>query len=124
MQTRVQKWGNSLAVRIPKSFANHSHLSQDSLVQMSTENGVITLVPIAKPALTLDDLLDQITDNTVHDAIDFGAAIGKRGFIKMPAIPERGDLVRIDFNRQSGHEQARRRSAIVLSPAKYNRRSA
>ena len=40
----------------------------------------------------------------------------------MPDIPERGDLVWIDFNPQSGHEQAGRRPAIVLSPAKYNRR--
>ncbi len=77
MQTRVQKWGNSLAVRIPKSFANHSQLSQDSLVEMSVEDGVITFTPIAKPELTLDDLLDQITDDTLHDEVDFGAPVGK-----------------------------------------------
>ncbi len=40
----------------------------------------------------------------------------------MATIPERGDLVWIDFNPPSGHEQAGRRPAIVLSPAKYNRR--
>ena len=77
MQTRVQKWGNSLAVRIPKSFANHSQLGQDSLVEMSMADGVITLVPVAKPKLTLDDLLDQITEDTLHDAVDFGASVGK-----------------------------------------------
>lgn len=77
MQTRVQKWGNSLAVRIPKSFASHCQLSQDSLVEMSLEDGIITLVPIAKPELTLDDLLDQITEDTLHDAVDFGAPVGK-----------------------------------------------
>jgi len=38
----------------------------------------------------------------------------------MPYIPERGDIVWLDFNPQSGHEQAGRRPALVLSPQKYN----
>ena len=38
-------------------------------------------------------------------------------------VPERGDVVWIDFDPQAGHEQAGRRPAIVLSPASYNRRS-
>lgn len=35
--------------------------------------------------------------------------------------PERGDVVWIDFNPQSGREQAGRRPALVLTPARYNR---
>jgi mRNA interferase MazF len=38
-------------------------------------------------------------------------------------IPERGDVVWLDFNPQSGREQAGRRPAVVLSPRQYNRRS-
>src|SRR5436853_619060 len=38
-------------------------------------------------------------------------------------VPERGDVVWIDFDPQAGHEQAGRRPAVVLSPASYNRRS-
>ncbi|MBN2430236.1 MAG: endoribonuclease MazF [Acidobacteria bacterium] len=37
-----------------------------------------------------------------------------------PYVPERGDLVWIDFNPQAGHEQAGRRPAVILSPAAYN----
>ena len=37
-------------------------------------------------------------------------------------VPDRGDLVWIHFNPQSGHEQAGRRPALVLSPAAYNGR--
>jgi len=37
-------------------------------------------------------------------------------------VPERGDVVWIDFNPQAGHEQAGRRPALVLSPAAYNGR--
>lgn len=40
----------------------------------------------------------------------------------MVYTPERGDIVWLDFNPQAGHEQAGRRPAFVLSPAKYNRR--
>ncbi len=35
-------------------------------------------------------------------------------------IPERGDLIWINFNPQSGHEQSGKRPALVISPAKYN----
>jgi len=38
-------------------------------------------------------------------------------------IPERGDLVWIDFDPQSGREQAGRRPALALTPSSYNRRS-
>ena len=38
----------------------------------------------------------------------------------MAYIPERGDIVWLDFNPQAGHEQAGRRPALVLSPAAYN----
>ena len=38
-------------------------------------------------------------------------------------VPERGDIVRLDFDPQSGHEQKGRRPAVVLSPAAYNRRA-
>ncbi len=35
-------------------------------------------------------------------------------------IPDRGHIVWIDFDPQSGHEQAGRRPALVVSPAAYN----
>lgn len=38
-------------------------------------------------------------------------------------IPERGDIVWLDFNPQAGHEQSGRRPALVLSPSAYNARS-
>lgn len=37
------------------------------------------------------------------------------------AIPGRGDLIVLNFNPQAGHEQARRRNAIVLSPKEFNK---
>lgn len=37
-------------------------------------------------------------------------------------IPDRGDIVRINFNSQAGHEQSGRRPAVILSPASYNKK--
>jgi len=37
-------------------------------------------------------------------------------------IPERGDIVWINFDPQSGHEQKGKRPAIVLSPKEYNKK--
>ena len=38
----------------------------------------------------------------------------------MPEVPDRGDVIWIDFNPQSGHEQAGRRPALIVSPESYN----
>ena len=40
----------------------------------------------------------------------------------MAYVPERGDVVWINFNPQAGHEQAGRRPAVILSPKAYNQK--
>lgn len=40
----------------------------------------------------------------------------------MAYVPDRGDVVWLDFTPQTGHEQAGRRPAAVLSPAAYNKK--
>ena len=42
--------------------------------------------------------------------------------MKKNYVPRRGDVIRLDFNPQTGHEQSGRRPALVLSPDEYNRR--
>ena len=42
--------------------------------------------------------------------------------MKKNYVPRRGDVIRLDFNPQTGHEQAGRRPALVLSPDEYNRK--
>ena len=76
MKTRVQKWGNSLALRIPKSFANEIGLLNDSSVEVSLTNGKLVVVPIEKPGVTLKKLLAQITENNIHHEVDSGPAVG------------------------------------------------
>ncbi|MDH4161342.1 MAG: AbrB/MazE/SpoVT family DNA-binding domain-containing protein [Nitrospirota bacterium] len=76
MKTRVQKWGNSLALRIPKAFADEVGLLKDSSVEVSLTNGNLVVVPIEKPGVTLKKLLAQITENNIHHEVDSGPAVG------------------------------------------------
>ena len=77
MRTRVQRWGNSLAVRIPKSFAAELRLDDDSEVDLALANGQLTVVPLIPPVYTLDALLAGITEATLHDEVSTGAASGQ-----------------------------------------------
>jgi antitoxin MazE len=80
MQARVQKWGNSLAVRIPKSFASQSHLGQNSVVEMSVEDGKIILLPVMEQETTLAQLLEGVTTANLHSETKTGTAVGQEAW--------------------------------------------
>ncbi len=77
MITRIQRWGNSLALRIPKSFATEIGLNQDSSVEISLMDGRLVVVPVAKQKLTLEKLLAQVTDQNLHREVDTGVTVGR-----------------------------------------------
>ena len=70
MKVQVQKWGNSLALRIPKSFAVESNISQGSTVEISLENGRIIAFPVAETEFSLDEMLAQITAENLHGEVE------------------------------------------------------
>jgi len=76
MLTKVQKWGNSLALRIPKAFARDARLENDSLVEISLFEGKIIVTPVEAPSWTLDDLLAGINHENIHHEVDTGSAVG------------------------------------------------
>jgi antitoxin MazE len=76
MKTRIQKWGNSLALRIPKSFAAETHLEQGTLVEVSLHDGKLLVTPLAQPAITLEELLKHVTPQNLHQEVDMGPAVG------------------------------------------------
>ena len=80
MYTRVQKWGNSLAVRIPKSFAAEVGLEQDSEVELSLLDGKLVLIPLASHHTPLTTLLAQITDENLHAEVPSGDPVGNEGW--------------------------------------------
>jgi antitoxin MazE len=76
MVTKVQKWGNSLALRIPKAFAVEAQLENDSFVEISFVKGQIIITPVLAPSWTMDELLAGVTEDNLHNEVDTGFAVG------------------------------------------------
>ena len=76
MKTKVRLWGNSLAVRIPKSFAEEVGLGEGSAVEMRLVDGGLLVEPAACSTVTLDELLEGVTAHNLHGEIDTGRAHG------------------------------------------------
>jgi antitoxin MazE len=70
MKTKIQKWGNSLALRIPKSFALNAKLRQDELVDLSIDKEKIIIAPIGEKEYSLDELLKSISESNLHGEFD------------------------------------------------------
>jgi len=70
MKTKVQKWGNGLAVRIPSTIAVKAGLAVDDELDMEVESGNVILQRSAK--YRLKDLINAITDENLHGAVDTG----------------------------------------------------
>ena len=76
MRTKVQKWGNSLALRIPKAFARDVQLENDSLVEINIVEGQIIITPVEPPSWTLEELLAGINKKSIHREVDTGSILG------------------------------------------------
>jgi antitoxin MazE len=77
MKTRIQKWGNSLALRIPKSFADEIGLEQNSSVQLMLKKGTLVVTPEAEHKWTLEELLSEVTEDNIHHEWETGPARGE-----------------------------------------------
>lgn len=80
MQTRIQKWGNSLAVRIPAAFARSLGLEQDSQVELTMTRSQLVIAPVRKPKPKLAELLDRITPANVQREVDAGKPQGRESW--------------------------------------------
>ena len=76
MRSRIQKWGNSLALRIPKSYASEVGLERETSVDISLAEGNLIITPLAKPKPTLKQLLSKVTKENLHGEIDTGPKLG------------------------------------------------
>jgi antitoxin MazE len=80
MKTRVQKWGNSLALRIPKAFASEVGLQNESSVDVSLDEGKLVVRPLSSPKPTLRQLMARVTKANLHHEVDTGAAAGNEAW--------------------------------------------
>jgi len=77
MRKRVGKWGNSLAVRIPKAFADEVGLEVDSPVEVSILDGQLVVAPVRGMPLSLERMLERVTQENVHGEVITGPAVGR-----------------------------------------------
>ncbi len=76
MRVRVQKWGNSLALRIPQSFARETALDSGAEVDLTLEDGRLVITPLPEPGYALGDLLARITPDNLHSEVETGLRTG------------------------------------------------
>ncbi len=77
MKVQVQKWGNSLALRIPKSFAQETNLDQGSVVDLGLKAGLIIIKPVVEEEYSLDEMLSRVTKENIHPEVNTGSPHGR-----------------------------------------------
>lgn len=80
MLTKVQKWGNSLGLRIPKALAEEASVEEGSAVELSASKGQLIVRPIRQRRYELQDLLVDITEENLHAEISTGEPRGRESW--------------------------------------------
>ena len=76
MKARIQKSRNSLALHIPKPFAEEACVREYSAVDVTLLSAKLVVVAIEEPQPTLDDLVTKITPRNRHSEVETGEAVG------------------------------------------------
>ena len=79
MKAKVQRWGNSLAIRIPKAYAADLRVDAGSVVDLDVVEARLVVTPEAEGP-SLDALLARVTPENVHVETDVGPAVGREAW--------------------------------------------
>jgi antitoxin MazE len=77
MQTKIQKWGNSLGLRIPRSFAAEAQVEEGTTVDLSVENGRLLVRPLRVRKYSLNGLLRKVSRRNLHGEVSTERAVGR-----------------------------------------------
>lgn len=77
MITKIQKWGNSLGLRIPKGVARGARVQEGTTVTLAVSNGRLVVAPLETRGYELDALLAGVTRKNLHAAVDTGDPVGR-----------------------------------------------
>ncbi len=77
MRVKVQKWGNNLALRIPKPFAQEADVEERAVVNLSVQDGKLVMVPAARGRYGLRQLLRKVRKDNIHREIPWGDSAGR-----------------------------------------------
>lgn len=75
MQLAIAKWGNSLALRLPRHVAQGANLTEGVPVELTVKDGTVVVTPVRKK-YKLDDLLAQMDETNNHPEIEWGEPKG------------------------------------------------
>jgi len=77
METRIQRWGNSLGLRIPKPYAEEARVEAGSPVDVSLEEGALVVRPIRRRAYDLRALMKAVNAKNLPDPVETGPPVGR-----------------------------------------------
>jgi len=77
MNARVKRWGNSLALRIPRRVASEIGLEENSEVELSVQRGRLVVRCVRRFRYDLATLLAKVTPQNQHPEMDWGSPVGK-----------------------------------------------
>ncbi len=80
MRVQVQKWGNSLALRIPKPFAEDAAVKEGTVVDLSISEGKLVAAPVRRKKLSLKQLLARVNKTNLHGEVDSGQSVGRESW--------------------------------------------
>ena len=80
MHTRIQRWGNSLGLRIPRSFAVEAQVEEGTTVDLSVENGSLLVRPLRARKYALRALLRKMNPRNLHGEVSAGERIGREAW--------------------------------------------
>jgi antitoxin MazE len=78
MKGTVQRWGNSLAIRVPRAYARDLGVEEGSEVELRVDGPSLVVTPSSTPSL--DALLAAITAENLHAEIDSGPGKGREAW--------------------------------------------
>ena len=77
MVTKIQKWGNDLAVRVPKMTPRALWLREGRKIELLYHTDMLVIKPVQNKKQTLKDLVDKITPKNTHRLVGWGSPQGK-----------------------------------------------
>lgn len=113
--TRVSKWGNSLAIRIPRAIAREGRLAEGDRLTLDLATDGSIVLRSNRRRYELRQLVSQITTRNRHAETDWGMPVGRESCdVRLRSRRQRSNLADV-LNPQAGHERAGLRPALVLS---------
>ena len=80
MKTKVSRWGNSLALRLPRKLAASHNLEEGSSVEIIEESGGLKVRAVKEMKYSLSELLAGVTDENRHEEVETGSSVGKESW--------------------------------------------